>query len=278
MPSAEAAASMAPRQFTVQRVRRETGEVVTIELMPKNPDERFAFAPGQFTMLYRFGIGEVPISISGDPGRPLPLVHTVRDVGATTKAICAVKPGHTLGVRGPFGTGWPLKAAEGGDVVVIAGGVGLAPLRGALTYLARHRERYCRVVVIYGSRSPDALLFRREFERWGKAFDFLVTVDRADAEWTGHVGVVTTLLARERLDPAHTTAFMCGPEIMMRFTVRELERQGVADERIFVSLERNMHCAIRQCGHCQLGPAFVCQDGPVFSFDRVRSLLAIREF
>lgn len=282
MPAADAAAVIAapmiPRQFVVQRVRRETGDVVTIELLPGDPGAPFAFEAGQFTMLYRFGAGEVPISISGDPTRPLPLVHTVRNVGATTKAICAVKPGHTLGVRGPFGTGWPLREAEGKDVVIVAGGVGLAPLRPAIAYLRAHRERYRRVLVLVGARTPGDLLFRREHASWARNLDLGITVDRGDATWTSHVGVVTTLLARERLDPAATFAMMCGPEIMMRFTVRELERQGVPDDRIFVSLERNMLCGIRQCGHCQLGPDFVCQDGPVFPYHRVQPLLAIREY
>jgi NAD(P)H-flavin reductase len=269
---------MIPRPFVVQRVRRETPDTVSIELLPASDTEGFSFDAGQFTMLYRFGVGEVPISISGNPARPLPLIHTVRAVGAITDAICAVKRGDVLGVRGPYGSAWPLAEAEGQDVVVVAGGLGLAPLRSVVYHLLAHRERYGRVLLLYGARSPRDLLYRRELDRWRSRFDLGVTVDRGGEGWTGHVGVVTTLLARQRLDPARTIAMMCGPEVMMRFTLRELERQGLPHERLYVSLERNLKCAVRLCGHCQLGPAFICQDGPVFRYDRIRPFLAIREY
>jgi NAD(P)H-flavin reductase len=248
-----------------------------LALVPDGADGIFPFAPGQFNMLYRFGVGEVPISISGDPTRPATLVHTVRAVGATTAAICAVKRGEVLGVRGPYGNPWPVAAAEDQDVVVVAGGLGLAPLRPALYHFFAHRERYRRLLLLYGARSPRDLLYRREFPRW-RQLEFRVTVDRGDESWTGQIGVVTTLLAKERLDPARTAALICGPEVMMRFTIREMERQGMPDDRIYVSLERNMECAVRLCGHCQLGPAFVCHDGPVFRYDRIRPFLAVREY
>jgi NAD(P)H-flavin reductase len=274
----DAVSPLTPHPYVVQRVRRETPDTVTMELLPRSSAEAFRFAPGQFNMLYRFGVGEVPISISGDPTRPLPLVHTVRNVGAVTAAICGVKRGDVLGVRGPYGSAWPIAAVEGQDVVVVTGGLGLAPLRSVVYHLLAHRDRYGRVLLLYGARSPRDLLYRRELDRWRKRLDLGVTVDRGGEGWSGHVGVVTTLLAKERLDPARTVAFMCGPEVMMRFTVRELERQGLSDERIYVSLERNMECAVRLCGHCQLGPAFVCQDGAVFRYDRIRPFLAIREY
>ncbi|HEY7033874.1 MAG TPA: FAD/NAD(P)-binding protein [Thermomicrobiales bacterium] len=281
MPCADATSvtgsPLTPQPYVVQRVRRETADTVTMDLLPRSTADEFRFAAGQFNMLYRFGVGEVPISISGDPSRPLPLVHTVRNVGATTDAICAVKRGDVLGVRGPYGKPWPVLEAEDQDVVVVAGGLGLAPLRSALYYFFAHRERYGRILLLYGARSPRDLLYRQELTRWGKV-DLGVTVDRGGEGWTGHVGVVTTLLARERLDPARTVALMCGPEVMMRFTIRELERQGMTDDRIYVSLERNMECAVRLCGHCQLGPAFVCRDGPVFRYDQIRPFMAVREY
>jgi NAD(P)H-flavin reductase len=269
---------LTPQPFVVQRVRRETPDTVTMELLPRSTAGEFGFAAGQFNMLYRFGVGEVPISISGDPTRPLPLVHTVRAVGATTDAICAVKPGDVLGVRGPYGNPWPIAAAAEHDVVVVAGGLGLAPLRSALYEFFAHRERYGRILLLYGARSPRDLLYRQELSRWWRQIYLSVTVDRGGEGWTGHIGVVTTLLAKERLDPERTVAMMCGPEVMMRFTIRELERQGVAHNRIYVSLERNMECAVRLCGHCQLGPSFVCQDGPVFRYDHIQPFLAVREY
>lgn len=267
-----------PCPFVVQRVRRETADTVTIELAPLAPDGGFAFQAGQFTMLYRFGIGEVPISISGDPARPLPLIHTVRAVGAVTRAICQAKRGDILGVRGPYGQAWPVEEAAGHDVVIVAGGLGLAPLRPALYHLLAQRTRYHRLRLFYGARSPRDLLYRRELERWRGRLDLNVTVDHGGDGWTGHVGVVTALLARERLDPEQTVALICGPEVMMRFTVRELERQGIPHERIYVSLERNLKCGVRLCGRCQLGPAFICRDGPVFRYDRIHPFLTIREY
>jgi NAD(P)H-flavin reductase len=258
-------------------VRRETAETVTLDLAPAAGEAGFAFAAGQFNMLYRFGIGEVAISISGDPTKPERLTHTIRAVGAVSNALAAVKPGETVGVHGPYGTGWPLAEAADRDVVIVAGGVGLAPLCPALYQILAERERYGRVLLLYGARTPADLLYRRELATWGRRADVQVTVDRADAGWQGNVGVVTQLLAKERLAPA-TIAMMCGPEVMMRFTVRELERQGVPAENVYVSLERNMKCAVGLCGHCQFGPTFVCKDGPVFRYDRVRPFLTIREY
>ena len=263
--------------YVVQRVRRETPDTVTMELLPRSTAGEFEFAAGQFNMLYRFGVGEVPISICGDPTHPLPLIHTVRAVGATTNAICAVKPGDVLGVRGPYGNPWPIAEAEGKDIVVVAGGLGLAPLRSVSRGLCPSWPLW-RVLLLYGARSPRDLFYRQELSRWWRQIYLGVTVDRGGEGWTGHIGVVTTLLAKERLDPDRTVAMMCGPEVMMRFTIRELQRQGVPGERIYVSLERNMECAVRLCGHCQLGPSFVCQDGPVFRYDRVRPFLAVREY
>jgi NAD(P)H-flavin reductase len=267
-----------PRPFVVHRVRRETADTVTLELVPQTADGSVRFQAGQFTMLYWFGVGEVPISISGDPNRLLPLVHTVRAVGAVTRAICSAKRGDILGVRGPYGQGWPVSEAECQDVAVIAGGLGLAPLRPVLYHLIRHRSRYRDARLFYGARSPRDLLYQRELARWRGQIAVNVTVDHGGDGWTGHVGVVTSLLARQRLDPARTIALICGPEVMMRFTVRELERQGIPHERIYISLERNLKCAVRLCGRCQLGPAFICQDGPVFRYDRIRPFLTIREY
>ncbi len=269
---------MAPRPFRVERRRRETSDTWTLELAPLAGDP-LGFAPGQFAMLYAFGIGEVPISISGDPTRQGPLVHTVRAVGAVTKAICGSQPGRVLGVRGPFGDGWPVEEAAGSDVLIVAGGVGMAPLRPALEHVLAHRGDYGAVSLLYGGRTPGDLLYRRELERLRSRFDVEVdvTVDTASADWRGRVGVVTQLIPRARFDPGDTAALVCGPELMMRFTVRDLLERGLPPERIWVSLERNMRCGLGHCGHCQLGPTLVCRDGPVYRYDAIEPLLGVRE-
>jgi NAD(P)H-flavin reductase len=230
--------------------------------------------PGQFNMLYVFGVGEVPISISGDPEDSSALQHTTRAVGTVTKALQRLKKGGTVGIRGPFGSQWPVDQARGCDCVIVTGGIGLAPLRPALYSLLAHRERYRKIVLLYGARSPEDILYRRELERWRSKLDLdvHVTVDRAGSDWRGTVGVVPTLVRRVRFDPSNTTAMVCGPEVMMRFTLRELESRGVEDRQIYLSMERNMKCAVGFCGHCQFGPTFICKDGPVFRFDRIAAI------
>jgi NAD(P)H-flavin reductase len=270
---------MVPRPFRVRRVRKETHDTFTLELEPANGAEGYPFAPGQFNMVSVFGMGEVPISISGDPTSPETLVHTVRSVGIVTQAICRLKRGGVVGVRGPFGSHWPMEEAAGNDVVMVAGGIGLAPLRPVLYYLLSNRDKYGRIVLLYGARTPQDLLYKPELEKWRGHFDLEVdiTVDTAAAGWRGNVGVVTTLIPGARFDPAQTAAMVCGPEVMMRFTLRELEVRGVEPENIFISMERNMKCAVGFCGHCQFGPTFICKDGPVFRYDQVEAFFAKRE-
>jgi NAD(P)H-flavin reductase len=270
---------MLPTPFRVLKVGRETKDTFTLTLAPVQGRDGFPFAPGQFNMLYVFGIGEVPISISGDPDRPEMLVHTVRAVGAVSRAICALKKGDVLGVRGPFGVPWPVEAAPGQDVLVIAGGLGLAPLRPAVYHLLARRAEYGNLELIYGARTPEDMVYRRELERWRGRFDFRVhvTVDTARGDWHTNVGVVPNLISRARFDPVQTLALICGPGVMMRFTVQELLSRGLKMENIYVSMERNMKCGLGLCGHCQLGPFFVCQDGPVFPYDRLRDWFLMRE-
>jgi NAD(P)H-flavin reductase len=264
-----------PAPFRVTGKRRETHDTWTLALepvgMPVDP-----FEPGQFAMLYAFGAGEVPISVSGGQG---PLVHTVRAVGAVTEALCALVPGAAVGIRGPYGVGWPMALAEGRDVVVVAGGIGLAPVRPVIYQLLANRERYGDVTILYGGRSPEELLYVEELERWRSRFDVTldVTVDTAPAGWHGRVGVVTTLISRATFDPGNAIAMMCGPEVMMRFVAGALRDRGMPDDSIWLSLERSMKCAVGHCGHCQLGPLFVCKDGPVARLDRVERLLGVRE-
>lgn len=270
---------MLPRPFRIQRMLAETADTFTMELQSAGGETGLPFAPGQFNMLYVFGMGEVPISISGDPANPQRLIHTVRAVGTVTKAMRAMKRGEIIGVRGPLGAGWPMEAARGNDVVIIAGGIGLAPLRSVLYTLIAEREKYGRVVLLFGTRTPDDIPFQRELERWRGRLDLevKVTVDKASRAWRGNVGVVTTLIAKASFDPQSTTALICGPEVMMRFTTLELQARGVPAENIYISMERNMKCGIGLCGHCQLGPFFICKDGPVFRIDQVRKLMALRE-
>jgi len=266
---------MLPQLFRVQRVRREIPDTFTLELEPEEGVEVPPFASGQFNMLYVFGVGEIPISISGDPARRRPLVHTTRAVGTVSKAMRELKAEDVIGVRGPFGSHWPIERAMGKDVVIVAGGIGLAPLRSAMYQVISQREKYGKVVLLYGARTPEDILYRREVEHWRAHFDLevYVTVDNATGKWRGSVCVVTRLIPRAPFDLLNTVAMICGPEVMMRFTAAELEKRGVAPENIFVSMERNMKCAIGQCGHCQYGPHFVCKDGPVFQYSRVQHLL-----
>ena len=268
---------MVPAPFALLSKRQETQDTWTLELAPRGAAP-LAFAPGQFTMLAAFGTGEVPISISGDADAGGPLVHTVRAVGLATEAICRASPGEVLSVRGPFGRPWPAQEVEGADVLVIAGGIGLAPLRPAILALLARRERYGRLLLLYGGRSPDQLLYTSELEQWAaRGLDVAVSVDSAGPEWLGHVGVVPRLVGHARFDPASAVALVCGPEAMMRFTVAALAHAGVSSERVYASMERNMQCGIGHCGHCQLGPTLVCRDGPVYRWSKLAPWLAIRE-
>ena len=276
--TAPAAHPMIPAIYRVARVRKETRDTVTLTVAPAG-GEAHGFAPGQFSMLWVFGVGELPISISGDPGERGELVYTVRSVGQATHALVSRKPGESLGVRGPFGSSWPVESAEGRDVLVMAGGIGLAPLRPVVYHVLRHRGNYGRLTILYGARTPKDLLYRREMASWVRKPDtsVLTTVDSGDLNWRGHVGVVTALLRFMRLDTRRTVAMVCGPEIMMRYATRELTGRGLVEDDIHLSLERNMKCAIGSCGHCQLGPYFICKDGPVFRYGAVRRWLATHE-
>ena len=270
---------MLPAMAVVDRIRRETADTHTLEVSSVEGDRATTFAPGQFSMLYAFGVGEAPISISGGPEDGTRLAYTIRAVGPVTRRLVATKAGEAIGIRGPYGRGWPVDAARDRDLLVVAGGIGLAPLRSVVHHVLAHRSDYRRVALLYGARTPDDVLYRREVERWQRRsrLEVFVTVDRADLEWTGAVGVVTQLFSRATFEPARTVVMSCGPEVMMRTAARELERIGVGSDDIHVSMERNMTCAVGVCGHCQFGPEFICKDGPVLPYSRVRHALGIRE-
>ena len=268
---------MTPIPFKVRSVREELSHTFTLELEPPNGD--FEFEPGQFTMLYAFGIGEVPISISSSATREATLLQTIRRTGAVTHALGTLKSGDYVGIRGPYGTPWPMKQAKGRDLLIVGGGIGLAPLRPAIYHALENRDDYERVVVLYGTRTPDDILFETELRRWGDRTDIttLITVDAADRGWYGAVGVVTRLIGRVGFDPSNTTALVCGPEIMMTVTAERLmEGYSMAPENIYVTMERNMKCGIGVCGHCQFGPKFICTDGAVFPYDEVGHLFDIK--
>lgn len=253
----------------------ELPDVFTFALQPEGG---FQFQPGQFNMLYALGAGEVPISISGDPSESTQLIHTIRAVGNVTRVLERCQTGSFIGVRGPYGRGWPLEEVRGRDVCFIAGGLGLAPLRPAILHVLAHRSDYGAVNILYGARTPEALLYREELSRWRGRFDcrVRVIVDRAGRDWYGQVGAVTKLVSDTQLE-ADDAIFACGPELMMRFVVRELVRRGVPHESIWVSLERSMKCGIGLCGHCQFGGTFICKNGPVYRYDEVAAMLLTRE-
>lgn len=268
---------LVPRPVRIRECRRETHDVFSLVL--DAPSSGYQFRPGQFNMLYVFGVGEAAISVSGDPDDNLSIMHTIRAVGSVTNALAKLNPGDCIGMRGPFGSAWPLDVMRGHDIVVVTGGIGLAPLRSLLLVISRHRADFGSVTILQGIRQPEDYLFAAELEAWSRVPDMriLVAATQADHRWRGHVGVVTSLIPLINFDPARTWGLMCGPEIMMRFALQEFQKRGMADDRLFLAMERNMQCAVGFCGHCQLGPSFVCMDGPVFRYDRVREFFNVRE-
>jgi NAD(P)H-flavin reductase len=271
---------MLPSPWRVADRWEETHDTFTLALEPAAGGVPMEFAPGQFNMLYAFGAGESAISISGDPaaeeGR---LIHTIRRVGTVTSALSRLRRGDSLGVRGPFGAPWPMEELRGRDLVFVAGGIGLAPLRPAIYHALSHRADYGKIVILTGARAPEDVLYPGELDRWRSldGVECRLTVDRAGEGWTRNVGVVTKLIPMAKFDPANAAALICGPEIMMRYTAIELRNRGLTDDRIHITMERNMKCAVAFCGHCQLGPEFICKDGPVFRFDRIAFWFAQRE-
>ncbi|MEU6430812.1 FAD/NAD(P)-binding protein [Microbispora sp. NPDC046973] len=267
---------MTPAPYRVRSRRPDRVDTATLTLEPLRGDCP-PFHPGQFTMLYAPGVGEIAVSISGRAPSG-GYTQTIRAVGAVSAALCGKRPGDVVGVRGPYGQGWGLREAAGLDVVVAAGGLGLAPLRPVVRALLRDRLGYGRISVIVGSRAPAMLVYPGDLACWARqGADVGVIVDHPDHTWCGQVGLVTRLIDRIVFEPRRTYAFVCGPEAMMRETAAELVRRGVAPARVELSLERNMKCAVARCGHCQFGPLFVCEDGPVLRYDRAAPMLAVPE-
>ena len=271
-----------PHEAEVVEWRRESPTLFTLRLRFTDAGwrQRYRFAPGQFNMLYLYGVGEVPISIVSDPYDPEVLDHTIRGLGRVTRGLEGLRPGDWVGIRGPFGTGWPLRAAEQRDLVVVTGGLGCAPVVGAINYVMRRRERFGRINIVQGVKHSDDLIWKERYAEWARAPDtrVFIAADRAGPIWPWHVGRVTDLFDDLRFDARRVLAMLCGPEGMMRVVIDYLLGQEVAAGDIWLSMERNMQCGIGLCGHCQVGPHFVCRDGPVFPYARVRPWFHQRGF
>jgi len=269
---------MVPMKMKISQISRETNDVFTIKVEPG--DEGFRFKPGQFNMLYGYGTGEAAISICSDSSNTGSFMHTIHKVGYVTGYISRLKAGDVIGVRGPFGSNWPVHEAEGKDVCIIAGGIGLAPLRPMIYHIFNNRKKFGRINILYGARTPNDLLYSTELEAWSKKqnVNVEITVDRADSSWKGHVGVVTTIIDYAQLKPLNTIAMVCGPELMMNFCIDELLTLGFTESSVYLSMERNMKCALGFCGHCQFGHNFICKDGPVFNYGYIKNIFDVQEF
>jgi NAD(P)H-flavin reductase len=279
-PVAAPAGPWAPQPAVIRDVRPETPGVTTycLEFTDRHAAAAYRFRPGQFNMLYLPGIGEAAISVSSDPAELGTLRHTVRAAGNVTRALARAKPGDRLGLRGPFGTGWPLAGGCGQDIILAAGGIGLAPLRPAIYHLIRHRADYGRVILLSGARTPQDLLYASEYDAWrAGGVEVETTVDIGDGDWQGNIGVMPVLFYRLRLDPRRTHVWTCGPEVMIRFVIFEALARRIAPAHIHLSMERNMSCAVGLCGRCQFGPVFVCKDGPVFTYERLQPYLHVED-
>ncbi|MBI2779820.1 MAG: FAD/NAD(P)-binding protein [Gammaproteobacteria bacterium] len=265
----------------VERIQ-ESPTIFTLRLRLVDEEARkaYRFAPGQFNMVYLYGAGEVPISIASDPQDTNLLGHTIRAVGRVTEGLSRLATGERLGLRGPYGRGWPLAEAEGKDIVVVTGGLGCAPVVGVINYIIMRRERFGRLTVIQGVKHAEELIWRERYAYWNTLPDtqVLLAADHGGPLWPWHVGLVTEVFDQMEIAPERTVAMMCGPEGMMRAAVRNLTERGLAEDSIYLSMERNMQCAIGQCGHCQFGASFICRQGPVFAYFRIKELLGVRGF
>ena len=271
---------MVPQFVRISKMIWETEHVYTIYLNPgEELNGKFNFKPGQFNMLYVFGIGEAAISISSSPYKPRTIIHTIHKVGTVTSSLSKLKKGSYVGIRGPFGKGWPVEESKRKDVCILAGGIGLAPLRPVIYSLFKNRKDYGKITILYGARTPQDMLYRVELEQWSKLTDVRVevTVDRGDQSWKGNIGFAANLLSYVQLDNKNTVTMVCGPEMMMKYSIEELVEKGIPEENIYLSLERNMKCAVGFCGHCQYGPKFICKDGPVFNYPEIKYLFERKE-
>ena len=266
-----------PWEARVVSRTRESATVVSLGLQFTDVEkaQAFHFQPGQFNMLYLYGIGEVPISIVSDPGQRDVFIHTIRAVGRVTRKMTQLQVGDTLGIRGPFGQGWPLEQARGDNILLTTGGLGCAPSVSVINYIMQRREQYGDLTIIQGVKHMDDLIWRERYEEWMQLPNtrVLLAADVAGPSWTWHVGLVTDLLAKVAMDVSRATIMLCGPEPMMVATVEKVLAGGADVAKIWLSMERNMQCAVGLCGHCQYGPEFICRDGPVLPYSRLQQRL-----
>jgi sulfhydrogenase subunit gamma (sulfur reductase) len=271
-----------PMEAEVVGRTQESRMIFTLRLRLTDDDARAAyrFAPGQFNMVYLYGVGEVPISIVSDPHDPALLDHTVRALGRVTRGLAKLKERDRIGLRGPYGRGWPLREAEGHDVLVVTGGLGCAPVVAVINYILMRRERFGRFTIIQGVKHADELIWRERYAYWNQLPNthVLLAADHGGPLWPWHIGLVTEVFDDAEITPERTFVMMCGPEGMMHAGIKNLTDRGVAEDHIYLSMERSMHCAVGQCGHCQYGPSFVCRDGPVFAYPAVKQLFKVRGF
>lgn len=265
----------------VERIQ-ESPSLITLRLRFTDPavQARYQFEPGQFNMLYLYGVGEVAISIVSDPRDAQIVDHTIRIVGRVTLGMAQLRTGDRIGLRGPYGRGWPMQAAERHDVVVVTGGLGCAPVVSVINYIAQRRERFGHLNIVQGVKHSDDFIWRERFDQWRELPDttVLLAADQGSALWPWHIGRVTDLFDNLVFDPQQAMVMMCGPEGMMHVVIKHMREAGVASDRLWLSMERNMQCALGHCGHCQYGSRFVCKDGPVFCYEQVASLFDVKGF
>jgi NAD(P)H-flavin reductase len=268
-----------PKLAVLDRVEAEIPEVSTFfwHFAEAGEQEKFHahFRPGQFAQVSLFGVGEFPASLPPSPTED-EVFFTIRQVGSCTAALHQLRPGDVFGVRGPYGNGFPMEQYFGRNLVFVAGGIGLIPLRSCIVYALAHREKYGRIQIFYGSKTPAELMYIPKLREWERSagIECHLAVDRGDGSWTGHVGVVGSLFKKPgvQVPVENTTAFVCGPPVMFRFVIQDLLAMGMPEKNIVSTLERYMKCGVGKCGHCCIGVAYVCADGPVFTYQQIKSL------
>ncbi len=271
-----------PHVAVIDQRTQEAPNIFTLRLQYEDTDvqEAFAFEPGQFNMVTLYGVGEIPISIVNDPIDSHFFDHTIRVVGRVSEGMSKLQPGDRVGIRGPFGRGWPLERIKGKDVLLITGGLGCAPLVSVIRYLLRRREDYGHIHILQGVKHANDLIWRDQYEAWAAMRDvnILLAADVVSKGWTGQQGMVTELIDQLSLRPQRTVVMLCGPELMMLAAIANLREKRIQDGNIWFSMERNMQCGIGQCGHCQIGPKYVCQDGPVFCYLELADFMGAKGF
>lgn len=269
-----------PKPATIDALVQESPTIFTLHTSFSDPCQDFRFKPGQFNMLYLYGVGEVPISIASDPDDQTLLSHTIRAVGRVTRAMQNLKQGDSLGIRGPYGRGWPLDQARGQDVMIVTGGLGCAPAVSVIKYIMARRRQFGKLMILQGVKHSDDLIWRDQYEKWQNCPDteVYIAADQSGPNWSWHTGLVTSLIQPIQIDVTQTMVMMCGPELMMRAAVLALKEKNLPESALYLSMERNMACAIGHCGHCQYGGLFVCKDGPVFAWPEIKSLFTVKGF